>query len=123
MDDHDVWTESHRKSQRRAVVDKNTSLLYNICIKTKNLRNKTEASLCFSRSVILFGVNIKGYNSVENDDKFHFNLISLLNSWFLFFFIFFPTVSNAFQFASIIHWISLIILSLFFSEVRYLLRG
>lgn len=29
------------------------------------------------------------------------------------------TVSNAFQFASIIHWISLIILSLFFSEVRH----
>lgn len=29
------------------------------------------------------------------------------------------TVANAFQFASIIHWISLIILSLFFSEVRH----
>ncbi|TNN87621.1 Transmembrane protein 266 [Liparis tanakae] len=30
-----------------------------------------------------------------------------------------PDVSNAFQFASIIHWISLIILSLFFSEDLY----
>lgn len=29
------------------------------------------------------------------------------------------TVSNAFQFANIIHWISLIILSLFFSEVGH----
>lgn len=36
---------------------------------------------------------------MENDDnKFHFNLISLLNSWFLFFFIFFP---NSFQCFSI----------------------
>ncbi|MEQ2271792.1 hypothetical protein XENORESO_009317 [Xenotaenia resolanae] len=29
--------------------------------------------------------------------------------------------SSAFQFATIIHWISLIILSLFFSEVRHIL--
>ncbi len=30
---------------------------------------------------------------------------------------FIPTVNNAFQFASIIHWISLAILSVFFTEV------
>ena len=30
----------------------------------------------------------------------------------------FSPVNNAFQFASIIHWISLVILSLFFTEVR-----
>lgn len=32
-------------------------------------------------------------------------------------FCFIPTVNNAIQFASIIHWISLAILSVFFTEV------